>query len=162
MKRALFPLLFFLGTAHAADASYFAEPVSCSGGPYGLHLPGSYEALRRLGALRDDRVLPAPVRPSPAAEQRELSFRGLRLIIVRTKLDPANYQVVSADVTSGAWKIAGPLRVGGLLPVRVADVDTRQLRGRGIVEFIGESKDVLRVRRSGRRISSITYLCNVR
>jgi hypothetical protein len=162
MNLVLFPVLFFLGTAQATDASYFAGPVSCTDGPYGLHLPASYEALRRLGALRDDRVLPAPIRPNPAAEQRELSFNGLRLIILRAKLDPANYQVLSADVTGRGWKIAGTLRVGALLPVHVGDVDTRQLRGRGVVEFIGESKDVLRVRRSGRRISSITYLCNVR
>lgn len=154
-------LACLLQPAQAADASYFAEPVSCTDGPFGLHLPGSYDALRRIGALRDDRVLPALLRSDPGAERRELSFSGLRLTILRPKLDPASYQVLSADVTSGQWKIAGPLRVGGLLPVKVADVDTRQFRGRGIVEFIGESKDVLRVRRSGRRISSITYLCHV-
>ena len=162
MRLLLFPVLLFLGTAHAADTSYFAEPVSCTDGPFGLHLPASYDALRSLDTLREDRVLPGSLAPSPAAERRELSFNGLRLTILRTKLDPANYQLLSADVTSGRLKIAGPLRIGGLLPARVADVDTRQLRGRGIVEFIGESKDVLRVRRSGRRISSITYLCNAR
>ncbi len=159
-------LLLFLGSfitaAHAADASYFAEPVSCTDGPFGLRLPASYDELRRLGTLRDDRVLPGQIGPSPAAEQRELTFNGLRLTILRTKLDPANYQVLTADVTSRAWKIAGPLHVGGLLPLKVADIDTRQFRGRGIVEFIGESTDVLRVRRSGRRISSLTYLCHIR
>jgi hypothetical protein len=162
MSSLLLPILFFLGAARAADTSYYAEPVSCSDGPYGLHLPGSYDELRRIGTLRDDRVLPGQLRQSPAAEQRELTFSGLRLTILRTKLDPANYQVMSADVTSRAWKVGGPLRVGALLPARVADVDTRQFRGRGIVEFIGESKDVVRVRRSGRRISSITYLCHIR
>ena len=126
MRLVLFPLLFFLGTtAHATDASYFAEPVSCTGGPFGLHLPTSYDELRGLGALRDDRVLPGLVRLAPGAERRELTFSGLRLTILRTKLDPANYQLLSADVTSRAWKIAGPLRVGALLPVKVADVDTR-------------------------------------
>lgn len=150
------------GLAQGADSSYYAEPVSCSDGPYALKLPESYEALRGMGRLRDDRVLPAQLRPSPGAEQRELAFPGLRLTIVRTKLDPASYQVLSADVTSGAWKIAGPFRVGRPLPVKVGDVDTRQLRGRGIVEFIGEGKDVVRMRRSGRRISTITYLCNVK
>ena len=161
MRLLLVPLAFFWLTANAADASYFAEPVSCTDGPFGLHLPDSYEALRRIGALRDDRVLPGLLRTDPGAERRELSFSGLRLTILRAKLDPANYQVLSADVTSGQWKIAGSLRVGGLLPAKVADVDTRQFRGRGVVEFIGESKDVLRVRRSGRRIASITYLCHI-
>lgn len=151
-----------MASAQAADTSYFAEPVSCTAGPFGLRLPASYDELRRLGTLRDDRILPGQIRPSPAAERRELTFAGLRLTIQRTKLDPANYQVLSADVTGRGWKVAGPLRVGGLLPARVADVDTRQLRGRGVVEFVGESKDVLRVRRSGRRISSITYLCHLR
>lgn len=149
------------GTAAASDTSYYAEPVSCTGGPYGLHLPESYDALRRIGTLRDDRVLPGLLRPNPGAERRELSFPGLRLTILRKKLDPTNYQVTSADLTSGGWKIAGPLRVGGLLPAKIGDVDTRQFRGRGIVEFIGEGKDVVRLRRSGRRISSITYLCHI-
>lgn len=162
MRLLLLPVLCFLATAHAADTSYFAEPVSCTDGPFGLHLPASYDELRRLGTLRDDRVLPGQIGAGPAAERRELTFKGLRLTILRTKLDPANYRVLSADVTSRAWKIAGPLHVGGLLPLKVADIDTRQFRGRGIVEFIGESKDVLRVRRSGRRISSITYLCHIR
>jgi hypothetical protein len=164
MNRVLTLLILALSVnpARAADASYFAEPVSCTDGPFGLQLPVSYDALRTLGTLRDDRVLPGSLAPNPAAERRELSFNGLRLTILRTKLDPANYQLLSADVTSAQWKIAGPLRVGGLLPARVADVDTRQFRGRGIAEFIGESKDVLRVRRSGRRISSITYLCHIR
>ena len=161
MRLLLLPVVFLWATANAADASYFAEPVSCTDGPFGLHLPDSYDALRRIGALRDDRVLPGLFRATPGAERRELSFSGLRLTILRAKLDPADYQVLSADVTNSQWKIAGSLRVGGLLPAKVADVDTRQFRGRGIVEFIGESKDVLRVRRSGRRISSITYLCHI-
>ena len=92
--RLLFLLLgSFVTAAHANDASYFAEPVSCTGGPFGLRLPASYEELRRLGTLRDDRVLPGQIGPTPAAEQRELTFNGLRLTILRTKLDPANSQV---------------------------------------------------------------------
>ena len=149
------------GLARGSDASYYAGPISCSDGPYGLRLPDSYEALRKIGTLRDDRVLPGQVRPGPGAEQRELTFNGLRLTILRKKLDPANYQVLSAEIMGRGWKIAGPFTVGGLLPVKVGDIDTRQLRGRGTVEFIGESKDVVRMHRSGRRISSITYLCHV-
>jgi hypothetical protein len=159
--RVFVALLSLLGAAHASDSSYYAEAVSCSGGAYGLRLPESYDALRKIGTLRDDRVLPGTLRPAPGAEQRELSFHGLRLTILRQKLDPANYRVMSAEVSTGSWKISGPFRVGALLPVKVGDVDTRQLHGRGVVEFIGESKDVVRMRRSGRRISSITYLCNV-
>ncbi len=155
-------LAFASSLAQAADASYFAEPVSCTDGPYRLKLPESYEGLRKIGTLRDDRVLPGQIRPNPGAEQRELTFNGLRLTILRRKLDPASYQVVSADLTGRGWKIAAPFAVGGLLPAKVGEVDTRQLRGRGMVEFIGESKDVVRMRRIGRRISSITYLCNAK
>jgi hypothetical protein len=155
-------LLSISGLAQGTDASYYAEPVSCTEGPYGLRLPDSYDALRKIGTLREDRVLPAQLLPDRGAEQRELVFHGLRLTILRRKLDPTNYQVLSADVSARGWKIAGPFAVGGLLPAKVGDVDTRQLRGRGIVEFIGEGKDVVRMRRSGRRISSITYLCNIK
>jgi hypothetical protein len=161
LGRVILAFLALIGGAHAADTSYYAQPVSCIDGPYGLRLPDSYDGLRKLGALRDDRVLPVQLRPAPGAEQRELSFNGLRLTILRKKLDPSSYQVVSADLTSGGWKIAGPFRVGAILPAKVGDIDTREFRGRGVVEFIGETKDVVRLRRSGRRISSITYLCHV-
>lgn len=148
------------GVAHANSSSYYAGPVSCSDGPFALRLPDTYEALRTIGQLRDDRVLPGAVPGNAGGEQRELVFGGLRLTILRAKLDPANYQVLSAEVSARGWKIAGPFKVGALLPARVGDVDTRQVRGRGVVEFIGEGKDVVRMRHSGRRISSITYLCN--
>jgi hypothetical protein len=149
------------GTAQASNSSYYAAPVSCSAGPYALQLPDSYEALRGIGKLREDRVLPGPVPGAAGGEQRELVFGGLRLTILRAKLDPASYQVLSAEVSARGWKIAGPFKVGALLPAHVGEVDTRRLRGRGVVEFIGEGKDVVRMRRSGRRISSITYLCNL-
>lgn len=163
MKRALAigALVCVFGLAQGSDASYYAQPLSCTDGPYGLRLPDSYETLRKIGELRDDRVLPGQISGNPGAEQRELTFAGLRLTILRKKLDPANYQVLSAELTRGSWKIGGPFRVGTLLPAKVGDVDTRQLRGRGIVEFVGENNDVVRVYRNGRRISWLTYLCHV-
>ena len=145
----------------ARDVSYHADPVSCTSGPYALKLPESYEALKKLGSLRAERVLPAGARREASIEQRELSFHGLRLLIQRNAADAGNYRVLSADISNGSWKIAGPFRVGAALPGRVGDVDTKGLSGRGIVEFIGDSNDLVRIRRSGRRVSTITYLCHI-
>jgi hypothetical protein len=161
MRRALLLLMLPALAQAASDISYHVEPVSCTSGPYGLKLPDSYEALKRIGSLRGERVLPLPQRREAPSEGRELSFAGLKLLVQRKASDAGNYRVLSADISAGGWKIAGPFKVGALLPGKVGDVDTKSLSGRGVIEFIGEGNDIVRIRRSGRRVSGITYLCHV-
>ena len=72
--------------------------------------------------------------------------------------DPKKYQVVSAEIRSPQWKIAGPFRQGQVLPVRVGDVETKTIRSGATVEFSG-AEDTVRVRLVGRKVSVLTYLC---
>ena len=162
MKRVL--ALLLLAAAHglgfAADTSHHIEGLSCKDGPYSLRLPEHFGELRKIGNLQAERVLPAPGRVA-RAEYRELVFSGLRLVVVRPPLDPETYEIATAEIHGKSWKVAGPLRVGGVLPPKLGDVDTRELsNGSAFTEFNGD-RDTVRVRRIGRRISGITYLCLV-
>ena len=140
------------------DTSHFVDKISCDSGPYGLKLPESYDALRKLGPLKGERLLREQDHGTYRARFRDLQFNGLRLNVVTYSNDPDKYQVVLAEIRSPHWKIAGPFRQGAALPVRVGDVETKTIRSSSTVEFSG-AEDTVRVRLVGRRVSVVTYLC---
>lgn len=140
------------------DVSHFVDKMSCDSGPYGLKLPETYDALKKIGALKGEKVLREQDRGVYKASYRDLTFNGLKLGVVTYSNDPEKYQVVSAEIRSPQWKIAGPFRQGHPLPPRVGDVDTKGFRSNATVEFSGK-EDTVRVRLSGRKVSVLTYLC---
>ncbi len=139
------------------NITHFVDKLSCESGPYALKLPNTYAELRKIGALKAERL----VREEDLAEYKaryvDLIFNGLRLGVVTYSNDPTHYQVTSAEIRSSQWRIA-PFRTGHPLPPRVGDVETRTLHSSATVEFSGE-EDTLRVKLSGRRVSVLTYLC---
>jgi hypothetical protein len=140
------------------DVSHYVDELSCSSGPYGLQLPKTYEALRKLGPLVSERLVREENLGRYKARYRDLVFSGLRLGVVTFGDDADRYEVTSAEIRSPRWRIAGPFRQGQALPPVVGDVATRALPGSATVEFSGE-EDTVRVRLVGRRISVLTYLC---
>ena len=140
------------------DTSHFVDKISCDSGPYSLKLPESYDALRKIGPLKGERLLREEDYGDYRARYREMQFNGLRLVVVTYSNDPGNYKVVSAEIRSPHWKITGPFRQGAALPARVGDVDTKSIRSSSTVEFSGDA-DTVRVRLVGRRASVLTYLC---
>ena len=140
------------------DISHFVDKLSCDSGPYGLKLPKTYDELRKLGALKSERLVRDQDFGAYRARHRELVFNGLRLSIVTYSDDPEKYQVSSAEIRSPQWKIAGPFRYGHALPPVVGDVATKKLRSTSTVEFSGV-EDVVRVHLRGHRVDALTYLC---
>ena len=140
------------------DTSHFIDKLSCDSGPYGLKLPDTYDELRKIGPLKGEKLLRERDTGAYKTAYRDLVFNGLRLGVVTYSNDPGKYQVVSAEIRSPQWRIAGPFRQGQVLPPRVGDVDTKALRGTATVEFSG-TEDTVRVRLVGRRVSVLTYLC---
>jgi hypothetical protein len=140
------------------DTSHFVDKISCASGPYGLKLPETYDALRKIGPLKGEKLLREQDRGTFRARFREMQFNGLRLAVVTYSNDPEKYQVLSAEIRSPHWKIAGPFRQGAVLPPRVGDVETKTLRSSSTVEFSG-AEDTVRVRLVGRKVSVLTYLC---
>jgi hypothetical protein len=160
MKLALALVAAFLALPAwgRGDTSHFIDKLSCDSGPYGLKLPESYDALRKIGPLKGEKLLREQDLGSYRARYRDLQFNGLRLAVVTYSNDPEKYQVVSAEIRSPQWKIAGPFRQGQVLPVRVGDVETKTIRSGATIEFSG-AEDTVRVRLVGRKVSVLTYLC---
>ena len=146
-------------SAHAkGNTSHFIDKLSCDAGPYALKLPKTYDELRKMAALKGERVVRVEDLGDYKARYVDLLFNGLRLAIVTYTNDPERYQVTQAEIRSPQWKIAGPFRQGQALPARIGDVDTKALARTATVEFSG-SEDTVRVRLVGRRVSVLTYLC---
>jgi hypothetical protein len=140
------------------NISHYIEQMACGSGPYALKLPKTYNELRKLGTLKAERLLREQDLAEYKARYVDLIFNGLRLGVVTYSNDPEHYQVTSAEIRSSQWRIAGPFRTGHPLPPRVGDVETKTLSSSATVEFSG-AEDTLRVKLSGRRVSSLTYLC---
>jgi len=155
---ALVAALFALPAWGRGDISHFVDKLSCDSGPYKLKLPETYDELRKLGGLKGEKLLREQDLGTYRARFRDLQFNGLRLGVVTYSNDPEKYQVVSAEIRSPQWKIAGPFRQGAVLPVRVGDVETKTIRSGATVEFNG-AEDTVRVRLVGRKVSVLTYLC---
>ena len=160
MKPALAALLCLLAlpALGKGNTSHFIDKLSCDSGPYGLKLPKTYDELRKIGALKGEKLLREQNLGPYKASYRDLLFNGLRLGVVTYSNDPGKYQVVSAEIRSPQWKIAGPFRQGHALPPRVGDVDTKAIKSTSTVEFSGK-EDTVRVRLVGRKVSVLTYLC---
>jgi hypothetical protein len=152
--------LFALPALAAKNVSHFIDQLACDSGPYGLKLPKSYDELRKIGALKSEKVLREEDVGPYRVQYRDLQFNGLRLGIVTYSDDPARYDVTSAEIHNASWKIAGPFRQGHVLPAKVGQIDTKSLSSTATVEFSGD-EDVVRVRLVGRRVSTLTYLCVV-
>jgi hypothetical protein len=139
------------------NISHYVDKLSCESGPYALKLPGTYAELRKIGALKAERLVREEDLAEYKARHVDLLFNGLRLGVVRYSNDPERYQVTSAEIRSSQWRIA-PFRTGHPLPPRVGDIETKTLHSSATVEFSG-AEDTLRVKLSGRRVSVLTYLC---
>jgi hypothetical protein len=150
--------LFALPVLARGNTSHFIDKLACDSGPYGLKLPKTYDELRKIGALKGEKLLRERDLGQYKAAYRDLVFNGLRLGVVTYSNDAEKYQVVSAEIRSPQWRIAGPFRQGQALPPRVGDVDTKVLKSGATVEFSG-TEDTVRVQLSGRRVSVLTYLC---
>jgi len=150
--------LFALPAFAKGNTSHFIDKLSCDSGPYGLKLPKTYDELRKIGPLKGEKLLREQDLGAYKASYRDLVFNGLRLGVVTYSNDPGKYQVVSAEIRSPQWRIAGPFRQGAALPPRVGDVETKALRSGATVEFSG-AEDTVRVKLAGRKVSVLTYLC---
>jgi hypothetical protein len=159
MRFTLLLLCFLCVPAWAAkNVSHFVDKLSCDSGPYGLKLPKSYDELRKIGALRSERLLREEDVGPYRLQYRQLVFNGLRLGVVTYSNDSDKYDVNSAEIRSSSWKIAGPFRQGHVLPPVVGDIATKSLSSSATVEFSGD-EDLVRVKLVGRRVSVLTYLC---
>ena len=158
MKRSAAVLLLLLVPINAGAQARAAEP-SCTAGPYRLQLPKSYAAVRRLGTLRRDRIVKTEDLGTHTLTYRELRFNGLELELVTSSDKPNQYVVSRAIVSSRAWRIGGPLRVGAPVKTALKGLKATDLTSDREMEFSGE-KDSIRVNVARSRILDFEYLCS--
>ena len=94
MKPALAALLCLLAlpALGKGNTSHFIDKLSCDSGPYGLKLPKTYDELRKIGALKGEKLLREQNLGAYKASYRDLVFNGLRLGVVTHSDDPEHYQ----------------------------------------------------------------------
>jgi hypothetical protein len=129
--------------------------VSCTSGPYRLQLPKTYKALRTMGYLRRERVL----QTEENGVLRELRFNGLELEVITPPDKPNQYVVSRAIVTTRAWRIAGPLRVGTPARSALKALQPKTVPSEGELELGGEG-DSIRVNVVRGRVLDFEYSCN--
>ena len=159
MKRHAAVLLLVLFLPFEAGAQKKPAEPSCTSGPYRLQLPKSYSAVRRMGTLRRDRVIRTEDLGTHTLTYRELRFNGLELELVTSSDQPNRYVVSRAIVSSRAWRIGGPLRVGAPVRTALKGLKATDLTSDREMEFSGE-KDSIRVNVARNRILDFEYLCS--
>lgn len=143
-----------------ANAQTYVEKLSCTEGPYRVQLPKSYKAVRGLGQLRRERVLKTEEQGTHTVTHRELRFNGLELVLVTSSEKPNRFVLSKAILSSRAWRIGGPLRVGSPARSALKGLQARDLPRDGELEFSGE-RDSVRVNLAAGRVLDVEYSCSV-
>jgi len=159
MKRHAALLLLLLAVPLEAGAQARAAEPSCTSGPYRLQLPKSYTAVRRMGTLRRERVIRSEDLGTHTLTYRELRFNGLELELVTSSDKPNRYVVSRAIVSSRAWRIGGPLRVGASVKSALQGLQATDLTSDREMEFSG-GRDSIRVNVARGRVLDFEYLCS--
>jgi len=159
MKRHAALLLLLLAVPLEAGAQARAAEPSCTSGPYRLQLPKSYTAVRRMGTLRRERVIRSEDLGTHTLTHRELRFNGLELELVTSSDKPNRYVVSRAIVSSRAWRIGGPLRVGASVKSALQGLQATDLTSDREMEFSG-GRDSIRVNVARGRVLDFEYLCS--
>lgn len=157
--RILFPVsLFFMVSSIAfAVSNYegYMENICCNNGPYALHLPKSLKVLRSLGKLKSERII--RVDNVMGTEDRELIYKGLRLIIITVK-DKKDYSIARVNITGSSWAIVSDFRVGDTVESIRKRLSVKTVKGGKWLE-VGGDTDELRFRISDGKVVEIEYMC---
>jgi len=143
--------------AQAKDDRY-VETLACIGGPFGLGVPPTYSALRKLGPIEREATAVPDGPADGKAVRRAIWFPGLVLDLYSFPDQPERYLLASATITDPRWTLAGPLHVGQTLD------DARQhLAALGVTLgpslSLGGDGDTITLKLSGNAISEIDYSC---
>lgn len=134
------------------------QQVSCAKGPYRVKLPRSYAALKRMAALKRERVLYEEDLGSHRVSARELRFVGLEMVVYTHSDKPGQYQLARIAVLTPRWRITGPLRVGTATSVALKGVPRKPLPRNGEITLEGEHDSIL-LTVAGGRLQAIDYEC---
>ena len=139
------------------DVAYLKD-LSCTEGPFRLRLPPTYQAVRLIGQLREEKILEVRAWDTYKIESRRLVFDGLRLDITTFTNDKSRYLVAGALITSPGWSNAGGFRVGDSIDNVLAHLGIRDAATGSEIKASGDT-DALRLGVAGGKVSRIVYEC---
>ncbi len=161
LPRIVLPLSFLIlvgSIVYAAGGSVgYIPELSCREGPYSLQLPKSMKALRSLGNLEKDEVYEIEDSGAKKIEHRELTFNGLRVLVITVGNQDA-YVLEGVVITDSKWKILPGFRVGDTeesIQRRLGGQATRVDDGLEI----GGDADHLRFKIFDKRVIEIIFSC---
>ena len=135
----------------------YVKDLSCTEGPFRLHLPSTYQAVRAIGHLRDEKVIQVQSWEKYKTEDRQLFFDGLRLDVVTFSNDNTRYLVAGAVVTTSGWSFAGGFRVGQSIDTALSRLGAKT--GARSEILLGGDADALRLGVNGGKVVRIAYEC---
>ena len=135
----------------------YVKDLSCTEGPFRLHLPATYQAMRAIGQLRNEKVIQVQSWEQYKTEYRQLFFDGLRLDVITFSNDDARYLVAGAVVTTPGWSFAGGFRVGQSIEEALSRLGVHV--GPNGEVLVGGDADVLRLGVNRGKVTSVAYEC---
>jgi hypothetical protein len=145
-------------TAEQPDHVNHVPEFACSSGPHRLKLPKSYSSVRRLGKLKRETVTRTEDWDGYKAQERELVFEGLRLLVITFTNDRDRYIIAAADITDRRWNLVDGFRVGDTIDKARAKLAAASNANADTLEFGGDT-DVVLFKVSGGRVTAISYDC---
>lgn len=144
--------------AEGTEESLAVAKLSCTSGPWRIKLPSSYRALRSLAKLKREKLHGEEDAGTYRAQHRSLRFVGLELFVVTHSNKPDRYVLSGAVITTPAWRLAGPLRVGAPAGTAFKGLELKELAPDAEIELTGEA-DTIRITLAGGRIQEVEYDC---
>lgn len=139
--------------AFAADAPglTYIEQFECTREPWGMPIPESLAALRRLDTLKRETV-------DPAGGRRMFEYDGLTVWTVDVKAGAGRVAVERVEVTGPRWEWSSWANVGDTLDAALERLRWPEVVKGPKLEFGGEADSVALHVRDG-RIVRIVYTC---
>jgi len=140
------------------DAVIYVPELRCHDGLYRVSLPETVEALRKIGTLREERLVETLVWGDKSESHiLELKFDALTLSIMSDG-QKRRYSLAKATITDPRWVLAPNFRVGDSVAVvlkRLGRKDTAL----GTVLVFGGDTDFVSFKNVDGKISEIEIAC---
>lgn len=140
------------------EESLAVAKLSCTNGPWRIKLPQSYKGLRSMAKLKREKMHGEEDLGTHRAQHRSLRFVGLELFVVTHSNKPDRYVLSGAVITTPAWRLAGPLRVGAPAAAALKGLPLKQFSPDAEIELQGDA-DTIRLTLAGGRIQEVEYDC---
>jgi hypothetical protein len=146
-------LAWIIPAPAAAARLTYIEQFECTREPWGMPIPATLAALRKLGTLKRETVQPGDV-----PGNRVFEYDGLAVWTVDARAQPGQVVVERIEVTSPRWQWSSWANVGDTLDAALERLRWPAAAKGPKLEFGGDA-DAVSLYVDGGRIVRIVYTC---